>query len=113
MSGRNALTVNEERFTPTFPVAGTPTNSNCVAADKTLNAALVPLVNDRPAVFVAVKVAPVPAEASVTPVTTIEFVPDTIVPETVPPIAPAFPFVDKVNVELAVTLVATPKASCA
>ena len=78
-----------------------------VDAAVTLNVLLVPAVSTSPEVRVAVIVAPEPALAKVTPLTTIELVPIAIVPVVVPPIAPAFPLVDKVKPVAAETLLST------
>lgn len=74
--------------------------------DVTLNAALVPAVRQSPPVRVAVMVAPVPAVASVTPVTVYTLVPASIEPVVVPPIAPAAPLVVRLKAVLVTTLLA-------
>lgn len=74
----------------------------------TMNGADVPGSNTAPEVLVAVRVTPVPAVDSVTPLTVIEDVPDVMVPVVVPPIVPPFPFVESAKVDALVTFVATP-----
>ena len=105
LSGLRASTVNDVRLNPTYPVAGTPTNTNCEAAGKTVNKLLVPAVKVSPLVLVAVSVTVFTALAvgRITPVIVMVLVPAKIVPVIVPPITPAAPFVLKLNAVFAAT----------
>ena len=78
----------------------------------TLNVVEVAAVRASPEVRVAVRVAPIPVDARVTPDTVIELFPEAIVPATVPPIAPALPLVERLKAVADDTFAIAPVPSC-